>query len=145
MAIMLDDMGIVDVTSADQPEEFGEDDPVLADGQRERISPAWILTAAHCVYDDVNKAFARNVLFIPDQAGTTGAGTDQDCSNDPVGCWEPSHGVVDVDWLVEEAAPRWEVHVDREKAIRSGITPPYSERILAPMLWPTTRAGSSGL
>ena len=57
-----------------------------------------ILTAAHCVYDDVNKAFARNVLFIPDQAGTTGAGTDQDCSNDPLGCWEPSHGVVDVDW-----------------------------------------------
>ena len=35
-----------------------------------------ILTAAHCVYDDANKAFARNVLFIPDQAGTTGAGTD---------------------------------------------------------------------
>jgi len=57
-----------------------------------------ILTAAHCVYDDVNKAFARNVLFIPDQAGTTGSGTDLNCSNDPLGCWSPSYGVVDRDW-----------------------------------------------
>ena len=57
-----------------------------------------ILTAAHCVYDDANKAFARNVLFIPDQAGTTGSGTDLNCSNDPLGCWAPSYGVVDGDW-----------------------------------------------
>ncbi len=57
-----------------------------------------ILTAAHCVYDDANKAFARNVLFIPNQAGTSGAGTDLNCSNDPVGCWVPSFGVVDRDW-----------------------------------------------
>jgi len=57
-----------------------------------------ILTAAHCVYDDVAKTFARNVLFIPNQAGTTGIGTDQDCTNDPLGCWRPTHGVVDVDW-----------------------------------------------
>jgi hypothetical protein len=57
-----------------------------------------ILTASHCVYDDANKAFARNVLFIPDQADTTGAGTDLNCSNDPLGCWTPSFGVVDVNW-----------------------------------------------
>lgn len=57
-----------------------------------------ILTAAHCVYDDVNKAFARNVLFIPNQADTTASGTDLDCSNDPLGCWVPSFGVVDDDW-----------------------------------------------
>jgi hypothetical protein len=57
-----------------------------------------ILTAAHCVYDDANKAFARNVLFIPDQAGTSGSGTDLNCNNDPLGCWVPSFGVVDVDW-----------------------------------------------
>ena len=57
-----------------------------------------ILTAAHCVYDDVNKAFARNVLFIPDQDGTSGGGTDRDCSNDPLGCWAPEYGVVDSDW-----------------------------------------------
>lgn len=57
-----------------------------------------IITAAHCVYDDANKAFARNVLFIPNQDGTTGSGTDSNCSNDPVGCWTASFGVVDVDW-----------------------------------------------
>jgi len=57
-----------------------------------------IITAAHCVYDDANKAFARNVLFIPNQAGTTGSGTDLNCSNDPLGCWTPSFGVVDRNW-----------------------------------------------
>jgi hypothetical protein len=57
-----------------------------------------IITATHCVYDDVNKAFARNVLFIPNQAATTGTGTDTDCSNDPMGCWVPAFGVVDVNW-----------------------------------------------
>lgn len=59
-----------------------------------------IITAAHCVYDDVNKAFARNVLFIPDQAGTTGTQTDLNCSNDPVGCWAPSGGLVDENWAI---------------------------------------------
>jgi hypothetical protein len=57
-----------------------------------------VQTAGHCVYDDVYKAFARNVLFIPNQAGTTGTGTDLNCSNDPLGCWTPSFGVVDVNW-----------------------------------------------
>jgi V8-like Glu-specific endopeptidase len=41
-----------------------------------------ILTAAHCVYDHANKAFARHVLFIPDQTDTTDAGTDLNCGND---------------------------------------------------------------
>jgi hypothetical protein len=57
-----------------------------------------ILTASHCIYDDVNKAFARNVLFIPDQAGTTAAGTNLSCGDDPIGCWTPSFGVVDANW-----------------------------------------------
>ncbi len=57
-----------------------------------------IITAAHCVYDDAAKAFARKVLFIPDQDGTSGAGTDLNCSNDPLGCWVPSFGVVDTQW-----------------------------------------------
>ena len=57
-----------------------------------------IITAAHCVYDDSNKAFARNVMFIPDQADTSGSGTDLNCSNDPMGCWVPSFGVVDANW-----------------------------------------------
>jgi hypothetical protein len=59
-----------------------------------------ILTAAHCVYDDATKTFARNVLFIPDQASTTAPGTDRDCTNDPYGCWAPSFGVVDDDWTI---------------------------------------------
>lgn len=46
-----------------------------------------ILTAAHCVYDDVAKAFATMAMFIPNQDKTTGTGTDNDCSNDPYGCW----------------------------------------------------------
>lgn len=57
-----------------------------------------IQTAAHCVYDDAYKAFARNVLFIPNQAATTGTGTDLSCTNDPLGCWTPAFGVVDDDW-----------------------------------------------
>ncbi len=57
-----------------------------------------IITAAHCAYDDVNNAFARNVLFIPNQDGTSGTGTDTNCNNDPVGCWTPSFSVVDTNW-----------------------------------------------
>lgn len=57
-----------------------------------------ILTASHCVYDDANKAFARNVLFIPNQAQTSGTGTDSNCDNDPLGCWVADFGVVDVNW-----------------------------------------------
>ena len=55
-----------------------------------------ILTAAHCIYDDANKAFARNVMFIPQQADA--GPTDLNCNNDPIGCWAPSYGVVDLQW-----------------------------------------------
>jgi len=55
-----------------------------------------VLTAAHCVYDDVNKAFARNVLFIPDQDES--GPTDSNCGNDKFGCWKPKFGVVDANW-----------------------------------------------
>ena len=68
---------------------------VITDGATGR---SVILTAAHCTYDDANKAFARNVLFIPDQAGTSGSGTDSNCDNDPLGCWVTDFGVVDVNW-----------------------------------------------
>jgi hypothetical protein len=67
----------------------------VADGTTGR---SLVLTAAHCVYDDTNKAYARNVLFIPDQAHTTASGTDTNCNNDPLGCWVPTIGVVDVNW-----------------------------------------------
>lgn len=68
---------------------------VVTDG---RTDASIVLTAAHCVYDDARKVFARNVMFIPDQDGTSGAGTDRDCSNDPLGCWVADFGVVDSDW-----------------------------------------------
>jgi len=67
---------------------------VINDGGAEK---SVIITAAHCVYDDVNKAFARRVLFIPNQSAS-GTSTDTDCSNDQLGCWMPSYGVVDKNW-----------------------------------------------
>merc|ERR1712166_533500 len=66
--------------------------------QDEQADRSIILTAAHCVYDDAQKAFAQDVLFIPNQAGTTGSGTDSNCDNDPLGCWAASFGVADTDW-----------------------------------------------
>ncbi len=68
---------------------------VVADGTSGR---SVIQTAAHCVYDDAYKAYARNVMFIPNQDGTTGAGTDLNCGNDPLGCWTTWFGVVDSNW-----------------------------------------------
>ncbi len=37
--------------------------------------------------------------------------------------FDETDGVVDVDWYVETQAPKAEIRVDREKAIRAGITP----------------------
>ena len=44
--------------------------------------------------------------------------------------FESTDGVVDVDWMVEAPADSWEVRVDREKAIRSGVTPEQVVRTL---------------
>lgn len=74
-----------------------DDGNIAADGVGGTNRQAVVVTAAHCVYDDVYKAFARNVMFIPNQADG-GSGTDRDCTNDPLGCWEASHGAVDVNW-----------------------------------------------
>ncbi|MDD3762388.1 MAG: hypothetical protein PHP86_03745 [Nevskiales bacterium] len=85
-----------------------------------------ILTAAHCVYDDANKAFARNVLFIPNQDATTGTGTDRDCSNDPLGCWVPSFGAVDVNWTTrtfpDNVAWDYAFYVVRDSGAHSGTS-----------------------
>ncbi len=70
---------------------------VASDGTPNR---SVIITAAHCVYDDVYKVFARNVLFIPNQDATTGTGTDTNCGNDVMGCWAPKLGVVDRNWTL---------------------------------------------
>ena len=56
-----------------------------------------LLTAAHCVYDDTYKVFARNVMFIPNQQAS-GTKTDAKCTNDIYGCWVMNFGVVDLDW-----------------------------------------------
>ena len=57
-----------------------------------------VLTAAHCIYDDVAKEFSRTAVFIPNQDDGGGDLSDFDCSNDPFGCWILDHGVVDVNW-----------------------------------------------
>ena len=57
-----------------------------------------IMTAAHCVFDDQDKEFAKDVMFIPNQDQGSGSSTDTDCDNDPHGCWWASFGVVDTDW-----------------------------------------------
>ncbi len=44
--------------------------------------------------------------------------------------FESTPGIVDVDWYVEEPAPSLEVEVDREKAMRAGITPEMIARTL---------------
>lgn len=51
-----------------------------------------VLTAAHCIYDDVNKAFATYALFIPNHEN------NPYCNSDPSGCWVMDFGVVDIDW-----------------------------------------------
>jgi len=57
-----------------------------------------IITAAHCIYDEVADAFASNAIFIPSQDDGGSDGTDSDCSNDPIGCWAVDHGIVDKEW-----------------------------------------------
>jgi len=83
---------------------------VVQDGQTDR---SIILTAAHCVYDDAQKEFAKNVLFIPNQAGTSGSGTDSNCDNDPLGCWAASFGVADTDW----ASRSWPANIPWDYAM----------------------------
>jgi multidrug efflux pump subunit AcrB len=45
-----------------------------------------------------------------------------DVAQDVKNVFATTDGVVDVDWEVEAAGPRVEVHIDREKAMRAGIT-----------------------
>ena len=37
-------------------------------------------------------------MFIPNQDGTTGNGSNRNCFDDPLGCWVPEFGVVDQNW-----------------------------------------------
>jgi hypothetical protein len=105
-----------------------------------------IQTAAHCVYDDANKAFARNVMFIPNQAGTSAsAGTDRTCSNDPLGCWTTWFGVVDVNWTTRSfpgnVAWDYAYYVVRDDP--GAYSPGISN--VGPVLDASTAAGSVGI
>jgi hypothetical protein len=108
---------------------------VATDGTGER---SIIITAAHCVYDDVNKAFARNVLFIPNQAGTSASGTDLNCTNDPMGCWAPSGGLVDVNWTTrtfsDNVAWDYAYYVVNDTGAHTssstGLSGPYNDGVL---------------
>jgi hypothetical protein len=58
-----------------------------------------ILTAAHCVFDDVVKKFTKFGIFIPNQDDGGSDQTDMDCNNDKYGCWALAFGVVDKGWF----------------------------------------------
>jgi hypothetical protein len=68
------------------------------------------------------------VLFIPNQDGTSGSGTDLNCDNDPMGCWAPSFGVVDTDWTTRifPANIPWDYayYVVDDTGAHSGTTAP---------------------
>lgn len=62
-----------------------------------------ILTAAHCVWDDIDQNFGSNVIFIPnrDAVGASfinGKPIHRQCSEDVCGCWTLSAGFVDSRW-----------------------------------------------
>lgn len=57
-----------------------------------------ILTAAHCVYDEVVKKFTKFGIFVPNQDDGGYDQTDVDCNNDKYGCWALAFGVVDQVW-----------------------------------------------
>lgn len=68
---------------------------VVTDGTTGR---SIVLTAAHCIYDDVAKAFALTAIFIPNQDDGGTDKTDWNCHNDVRGCWILDYGVVDINW-----------------------------------------------
>ena len=59
-----------------------------------------ILTAGHCAfkYDNNGGRFADYALFIPNQDETRGRGSDENCGNDPLGCWSLAFALVDYEW-----------------------------------------------
>ncbi len=57
-----------------------------------------VQTAAHCVYNDIQKEFATNAMFIPDQVSTKGTRSNTNCDDDKLGCWKLSFGVVSQGW-----------------------------------------------
>lgn len=62
-----------------------------------------VLTAAHCVFDDIDWNFGSNVIFIPerdsiDLTDMTAKDVHRECSKDICGCWSLSGGLVHDLW-----------------------------------------------
>jgi V8-like Glu-specific endopeptidase len=56
-----------------------------------------VLTAGHCVYDETNRAFATNWMFIPDYDAAPARLTSSDsfCADTAYGCWTAEYLTVD--------------------------------------------------
>ena len=59
-----------------------------------------------------------------------GAGRRQELARQVREVFESTPGIVDVDWYVEDPAPKVEIEIDREKAIMAGVTPEVIVRTL---------------
>lgn len=62
-----------------------------------------VLTAAHCIFDDIDWNFGSEVVFIPerdsiDLTDMTAEDVHRECSRDICGCWSLSGGVVHDLW-----------------------------------------------
>jgi len=56
-----------------------------------------VLTAGHCVYDDVANEFATMFAFMPDFDAST-SGSAIDCPSTPYGCWAATSLVTTIAW-----------------------------------------------
>lgn len=75
--------------------DYGCSGTVIYDNESGR---SLFMTAAHCVWDDIDRNFGSNVLFVPDRDGTNASLISRQCVDDPCGCWTASAGVVDQRW-----------------------------------------------
>ena len=64
---------------------------VVADS---RLTESMVLTAGHCVYDDVSDSFATNWLFVPDYED----GATFNCALTRYGCWTAQSLVTTAAW-----------------------------------------------
>jgi len=60
-----------------------------------------VLTAGHCVYDDVANAFATHLVFMPDFDHST-TGNVGDCATTPYGCWVADSLVATQQWAASD-------------------------------------------
>jgi hypothetical protein len=70
---------------------------VIDDGSSGSNGSAMIITAAHCVYDETNRVFADNWMFIPDYDAAPAPldTTGSFCESTSYGCWTPEAMAVD--------------------------------------------------